>query len=141
MMSGSEQAVLDKALRLLRRLHEWADAARDDESAFRAFEEHYGRSDPAVWRGVMGDLEIDLERSQDPDLNERLRMAHFAGTITARQSVFEAVEAFLEENGLRPLVGKEPRQPVLVVDNTKREIPSSDEGESRSTDPVSPGAA
>ena len=142
MMSFSKQTLLDKALRFLRRLHGWAVAARDDEAAFRAYEEHYGKADPAMWRGVMGDLEISLERAWDPDMNERLKIAHFAGTIAARRSVLEELESFLEENALGHVVGlarKEPRRPVLVVDNTKREIPSSDEGEQAAPD--SPGAA
>ena len=143
-MPFSKQALLDKLLRFLQRLHEWARAARDDEAAFRAYEEHYGKADPAMWRGVMGDLEISIERAWDPNMNERLKMAHFAGTIAARRSVLEELESFLVENGLGHVVGlarKELRRPVLVVDNTRKEIPSSGEGESQQADPVSPGAA
>lgn len=140
-MGISRKAMLDKTLELLCRFHEWASSGRDDEAAFRAYEEVQGKSDRAMWESVLKEKDADLEKSWDPDLTERLQMAYFAGVSAARQVVFKEVESLLVENGQGHLIGKEPRRPVLVVDNTKREISSGDEGESQAAGPVSPGAA
>ena len=118
-MGVSDQVLLNKALGLLRRIHEWGRIGSDADSVFQAYEECYGRSDFDIWQSV----EEELERPLD-----QLRMAHFVGVCEARRVVVEQVETLLMENGLGHLIGKEPMRPVVVVDNTRRGSSASDEG-------------